>query len=172
MLRDQMNDLSEFHTAIAEDLYQRFRLLAMVIERTDSFVAMTPRGKPLESQVDEQVPSRWLNALANNNDEVKAIAGDLVLRAFRVALEPTNFAILLKLREQPAVSLPDLMQVTQLNRLSLSERVNDLIQVGLAMKDVQTGQVQGTKAAEAIVGFLQHTQESLCNLILQKLPEL
>lgn len=164
-----MKELSEFSTAIAKDLYQRFRLLAMVIDRTDGFVGMTPVGGAIDNLADEHTPTRWLHALANNHDEVKAIASDFVLRALRVALEPTNFAILLKLREQLAVSFPDLMQATQLNRLSLSERVNDLIQVGLAVKDVQTGQVQGTKAAEAIVNFVQHTQENLFNLILQNL---
>ncbi len=166
-----MQNSSEATQAIAEELWQRFRLLAMVIDRTDSFVGMTPAGAAIENLSGEQAPSRWLNALANNHDEVKAIAGDLVLRAFRVAMEPANFAILLKLREQPTVSLPDLMQATQMNRLSLSERVNDLIQVGLAVKDVQTGQVQGTKAAAAVVGFFQQTQESLCNLILQNLQK-
>ncbi len=166
-----MNDLSEFPKAIAEDLYQRFRLLAMVIERTDSFVGMTPAGATIENLSGEPGPSRWLNALANNHDEVKAIAGDFVLRAFRVALEPTNFTILLKLREQPAVSLPDLMQATLLNRLSLSERINDLIQVGLVIKDVQTGQVQGTQAAEALVDFFQRTRDHLFNLILQNLQK-
>ena len=161
--------MSEVSAIIAENLWQRFRLLAMVIDRTDCFVGMTPAGAAVENLASEQTPSRWLAVLANNHDEVKAIAGDLVLRAFRMALEPTNFAILLKLREQPALSLPDLMQATQLNRLSLSERVNDLIQVGLAGKDVQTGQVLGTQAAEAIVGFVQHTQENLFNLVLQNL---
>lgn len=166
-----MNELSEFSTAIAEDIYQRFRLLAMVIDRTDSFVGMAPASGAIENLADEQSPSRWLHALANNHDEVKAIAGDLVLRALRVALEPANFAILLKLREQPAVSLHYLMQATRLNRLSLSEYVNDLIQVGLAVKDVQTGQVQGTKAAEALVDFAQCTQHHLFNLILQNLQK-
>jgi hypothetical protein len=166
-----MNDASESAAAIAEELWQRFRLLAMVIDRTDSFVGMTPVGAAIENLASEQTPSRWLTALANNHDEVKAIAGDLVLRTLRVALEPTSFAILLKLREQPAVPLPDLMQATQLNRLSLSERVNDLIQVGLAVKDVQTGQVQGTKAAEAIVDFAQRTQDHLINFILQNLQK-
>jgi DNA-binding HxlR family transcriptional regulator len=167
-----MNDASESTAAIARELWQRFRLLAMVIDRTDSFVAMTPVGEPLERRAEAQVSSRWLKALANNHDEMKAIADDLVLRALRMALEPTNFAILLKLREQPAVSFPDLMQATQLNRLSLSERVNDLIQAGLAVKDVQTGQVQGTKAAAALVEFIQQAQEDLFGLILKKLPEL
>ncbi len=161
-----MNDMSEVSAAIAEDLWQRFRLLAMVIDRTDSFVGMTPAGADVSGEL---TPSRWLNALANNLDEVKAIAGDLVSRALRTALAPENFAILLKLREQPAVPFSELMTATQLNRLSLSERVNDLVQVGLAVKDVQTSQVQGTKAAEAIVDFIQQVRDKLSDLILQKL---
>jgi hypothetical protein len=167
-----MNDMSKISADIAEDLWLRFRLLAMVLDRADRFVGISAAGVPAENQSGEQGSERWLQSLAKNPDEVRAIAGDLVLRALRVALEPTNFAILLKLREQPAVSLPELLQATQLNRLSLNERINDLIQVGLAVKDVQTSQVQGTKAAEALVDFVQQTQENLCNLILQKLPEL
>jgi hypothetical protein len=158
--------------AIAEDLWQQFRLLAMVIDRTDSFVGMTPAGAAVENLAGEQNSSRWLNALANNLDEVKAIAGDLVLRALRTALMPENFLILQKLREQPAVPFSELMTATQLNRLSLRERINDLVQAGLAIKDVQTGQVQGTKAAEALVDFIQQVQDKLSVLILQKLPNL
>ena len=167
-----MNELSEFSVAMAEVLYQRFRLLAMVIDRTDRFVGMAAASGVVEGLSDEQSSSRWLHTLADNHDEVRVIAGDLVLRAFRVALEPTNFTILQKLREQPAVPLADLMQATQLNRLSLCERVNDLIQAGLAVKDVQTGQVQRTTATEVLVDFVQQIQDNLYNYILQRLPEL
>jgi hypothetical protein len=167
-----MNDISKISDAIAEDLWQQFRLLAMVIDRTDSFVGMTPAGAAVENLSGEQISSRWLSALANNLEEIKAIAGDLVSRALRTALAPENFAILLKLQEQPAVPFSELMTATQLNRLSLNERINDLVQVGLAIKDVQTGQVQGTKAAEAIVDFIQQARDKLSDLIMQKLPTL
>jgi hypothetical protein len=167
-----MNDRSKISDAIAEDLWQQFRLLAMVIDRTDSFVGMTPAGAAVENLSDEQNSSSWLNTLINNRDEVKAIAADLVSRTLRTALEPENFAILLKLREQTALSLVDLMQATSLNRLALNERINDLVQVGVVVKDVQTGQVQGTKAAEALVDFIQQVQDKLSDLIMQKLPHL
>ncbi|MDZ7404356.1 MAG: ArsR family transcriptional regulator [candidate division KSB1 bacterium] len=164
--------MSEISTAIAEELWQRFRLLAMIIDKTDSFVGMAPSGELPEGHAGAQAPLRWLQTLANSPEEVKAIAGDLVLRALRAALEPTNLAILMKLREQPVVSFGDLMQATQVNRLSLSERINDLIQAGLAVKEVQTGQVQGTKAAEAIVDFIQRVQAKLSDLIAQRFPNL
>ncbi|MDZ7268507.1 MAG: hypothetical protein ONB48_12295 [candidate division KSB1 bacterium] len=161
--------MSEISAAIAEELWQRFRLLAMIIDKADSFVGMAPSGELPEGHVGAQAPPRWLQTLADSPDEVKAIAGDLVLRALRAALEPTNLAILVKLREQPVVSLGDLMQATQVNRLSLGERINDLIQSGLAMKEVQTGQVQGTQAAEAVVDFFQQTRDQLVKRILQKI---
>ncbi len=164
-----MSEMSETAQAIAEDLYQRFRLLALVMDKADSFVGMTPAGMPAQNHTGEQAPARWLKSLIENHDEMRAIANDLVLRAFRVALEPTSFTILLKLREQPAVSFADLMHTTQLNRLSLHERINDLIQAGLAGKDMQAGQVQGTKAAMALVDFVQETRDNLFNLIRHKL---
>ena len=162
-----MKGSSEVTKAIAEDLWQRFRLLAMVIDKADSFVGMTPGGTSMESHPDSRGESGWIQSLAKNEDEVRAIALDLVLRALRVALEPTNFTILRKLKEQPSVSFADLMSVTELNRLSVSERVNDLIQVGLAVKDIQTGEVQGTGAAEGLLDFVQQTQHHLCSLILE-----
>jgi DNA-binding HxlR family transcriptional regulator len=166
-----MNDISQFATVIAEALYQRFRLVAMVIDKADSFVGTTPAEGATENLSGTQAFVPWLKSLAENQNELQVIAGDLVIRAFRVALEPTNYTILLKLHKQPAVTFADLMQATQLNRLALNERLNDLIQAGLAGKDMQTGQVQGTQAATALVDFVQATRDNLFNLILQKLPE-
>lgn len=44
-----MNEISEYTAAIVEDLWQRFRLLAMVIARTDSFVGITPAAATIEN---------------------------------------------------------------------------------------------------------------------------
>jgi len=167
-----MSDMSESAQVIAEDLYQRFRLLAMVIDRVDSFVGMTPAGIPTENHSDMQAPASWLKSLAENQEEIRAIADDMVLRAFRTGLEPVNFTILLRLQEYPAVSFSELMQATQLNRFSLTERVNDLIQVGLAGKEVQADRVLGTRAAEILVKFIQQVQDRFFNLVTQRLSEL
>ncbi|MBI4456605.1 MAG: hypothetical protein HY644_11995 [Acidobacteria bacterium] len=166
-----MKELSELTLALAEDLWQRFRLLAMIVDRTERFVGMTPAGFPVDPQLPNEVAAPWQQSLAGNKDEIQAIALDLILRALQTAVEPTNFQILQILKEQPAVSFSELMRATRLNCLSLMERVNDLIQVGLAVKDIQTGQVQGTKAAASLLRFVEETQGRLCEMILERRRE-
>ncbi|MFQ5707742.1 MAG: winged helix-turn-helix domain-containing protein [bacterium] len=161
-----MDDLADLVTDIALDLWHRFRAIALVLDQADRFVGMSPAGEAAQGE------GRWLQSVVEKPEELRQVAEDLVLRAFALALQPANFSILQQLQNQASVSLAELVQACGLSRLSVSERVNDLIQVGLATKDVQTGQVQATKAAERVVALLQQTRESLLKLLLDKLPEL
>jgi len=161
--RDNLTDLSQLVQDIATDLCYRFRAMAMAIDQADRFVGMTETGEA------DSREAGWFLSLAQRSEEVDEIAEDLILRAFRTALEPDNYAILQGLGKQPSVSCSDLMKASGMNRLSVSERVNDLIQVGLVIKDVQTDQVQGTKAAHAILQLFGKAQVSLRELILDKL---
>jgi len=160
-----MTNFSQISEDIATDLWHRFRAIAMAINQADRFVGMSEAG------VAAGAETGWLKSLAQSDEEVNEIAKDLVLRAFRTALEPGNYTILQKLKEHTSVSYSELMEASAMNRLSVSERVNDLIQVGLAVKDVQADQAQGTQAAYAILQLCEKTQISLRNLILEKLQE-
>lgn len=160
-----MDDLSKLAEDIATDLWHRFREMAMVIDQADRFVGMPETGEAAKEETG------WLKSLAQSDDEVNEIAEDLILRVFRAALEPTNYTILQKLLQQTSASYSELMKASGMNRLSVSERVNDLIQVGLAVKDNQADQAQGTKATYAILQLCEKTQVSLRNLILDKLQE-
>lgn len=165
-----MKDASEAKT-IAEGLWHRFRLLALVIDKTDRFIGMPPQGAPLPDAEDGARTPVWLESLAGDREQIEAIASDLVLRAVRAASEPLNFTILGQLGGQPSVSFLDLMLATQLNRLSLNERVNDLIQAGLAAKDAGSGQVQATMAGLALWNFVKDIQDGLFEIILEKLRD-
>ena len=57
------------------------------------------------------------------------------------------------------------MGTTGLDRLTLGERVNDLIQVGLATKDVETRAVSATAAGAGLVDFITETKRSLVEKI-------
>ncbi len=161
-----MDDLSQLVDEIATDLWHRFRAMAMAIDQADRFVGMPETGEAGKEETG------WFKNLAQSDEEVNEIAEDLILRAFRTALEPTNYIILQELVQRTSASYSELIKASGMNRLSVSERVNDLIQVGLAVKDVQTDQVQGTKAAYSILQLCEKTQVSLRNLILEKLQEL
>jgi len=121
--------------SMAESLWQRFRLIAMAIDREDRFVAGPEEGVP---------------TVGPPGSDVERAAEELVLRSLRVGTETVNFSILRELSKEITTPFSELMDVTGLDRLTLGERVNDLIQVGLATKDVETRSVSGTPAAGAL----------------------
>jgi len=135
---------------MAEGLWQRFRLIALVIDREDRFVA-----GPEEAEPTSEAPGH----------EVERAAEELVLRSIRVGTESVNFSILRELSKDVTIAFSDLMGVTGLDRLTLGERVNDLIQVGLATKDVETRSVSGTRAAAGLLSLVDETRESLVQKI-------
>jgi len=151
--------LTQITDALATDLWHRFRALALVLDQADRFVGLSPTGETVDSS------GRWLAELSQRPEEIDDIARDLLLRALRTAVEPVNFAILENLARQPTLAVTELMEITGLNRLSLNERVNDLIQVGLASKDVQTDQVQATQAALAVAELVGQAQRKLSERI-------
>lgn len=161
--------LEQAAEAIAGSLWERFRLLALAVDRAESFVGMAPGGRPLEEGTETL---RSLEALAHDPEEIRAVAQELVLRAFRAALEPTNLALLKALREEPSTASSELAAATGLSRLLLHERVNDLIQAGLATKDVQTDSVQPTAAVSPLVDLLDRVTAALSRILAERLPDL
>ena len=138
--------------AMAEGLWQRFRLIALVIDREDRFVAGPEEGEPT---ID--VPK--------HDHDMERAAEELVMRSMRVGTETVNLSILRELSKEVTTSVSDLMGVTGLDRLTLGERVNDLIQVGLAAKDVETRSVSGTPAATGLLSLIDEIRESLVDKI-------
>jgi hypothetical protein len=87
-----------------------------------------------------------------------------------VGADPVNFRVLLELSKDVTTPFADLMAATGLDRLTLGERVNDLIQVGLATKDVETRTVSGTPAAAALLDLVERTRESLIEAMAAEMP--
>ena len=107
-------------------------LLAMVIDREDRFVTGAEAGKGGDDVIIR---------------DASRAAEALVLRSIRVGIETVNFSILTELSKDVTTSFADVTETTGLDRLTLGERVNDLIQVGVATKNVETRSVAGTQAA-------------------------
>jgi hypothetical protein len=84
-----------------------------------------------------------------------AHARELFLRSLRVAADPANFGILAVLDPLEAVDLTELMQRTGLARVAASERVNDLVQVGLAVREMVGDQIRCTPLAEGVVALVE-----------------
>ncbi len=76
---------------------------------------------------------------------------EIMLRALRVVGDPVNFRIIEALDPLDATSVPDLMQALGLGRVALSERINDLVQVGLASRELIDDQIRSTPFATGMV---------------------
>ncbi len=62
------------------------------------------------------------------------------------------------------------MRTTGLDRLTLAERVNDLIQVGLATKDLETRSVSATRAAAGLLDLVDRAKASLVESMGAEMP--
>jgi hypothetical protein len=130
----------------------RLRDLARMLDRLDR----------LESGTGE-----WL--ASQQNGELRAAAMEMTLRALRAAADPTNFALLAFLSAHTSAPVAELEKASGLGRLALIERVNDLVQVGLAGRNIDTDQVQGTAAGAALVGLINSLSEATAKKLAEAL---
>ena len=125
--------LAELSSALAS----RLRDLARLADRLDRLESGTGAWLAQQAEAD------W-----------RAAAEEMTLRALRATADPMNFTILRFLSAQSSTPFAELEAITGLGRLALSERVNDLIQVGLAARHIDTDHAQGTAAGAALVNLI------------------
>ena len=137
---------------LSSALALRLRDIARMLDRLDR----------LESGTGE-----WLTS--QDDAALKEAAREMTLRALRIAADPINFAILAHLAAHSSSPLADLETATGLGRLALSERVSDLVQVGLAGHNIDTDQVQATRAGAALVEWVDGLGEATANRLAEAL---
>ena len=123
---------------IAGGLAGRLRSLVMALDRLDRL---------------ESGSGTWRARF--EAEELPDAATELTLRALRISADPRTFAILKALAAEDTRSLSRLMEETGLGRLVLSERLNDLVQVGLATRLIDTDHAQITAAGAGIVRLVE-----------------
>ncbi|HLB45633.1 MAG TPA: hypothetical protein VJL59_01275 [Anaerolineales bacterium] len=139
-------------TDLSSALAMRLRDIARLLDRLDR----------LESGTGEWLASQGEGAL-------QEAATDMTLRALRAAADPTNFAILAFLSAHTSAPIAELEAATGFGRLALAERVNDLVQVGLAGRNIDTDHVQGTAAGAALVGLIHNIGEATAKRLAEVL---
>jgi hypothetical protein len=123
--------------AIAAGLASRLRALVAALDRLDRL---------------ESGSGAWLAGFADT--ELLEAATELSLRALRTVADPSNFAVLQALAGDDSQPLSHLIDATGLGRLSLSERLNDLVQVGLATRLIDTDRAQITGAGASMMRLI------------------
>ncbi|MFQ5418845.1 MAG: hypothetical protein ACE5FD_00115 [Anaerolineae bacterium] len=119
---------------IAAGLAGRLRSLVIALDRLDRL---------------ESGSGAWRRGFATAELDESATA--MTLRLFSTVGDPANFTILQQLETADSHPLPTLMAETGLGRLVLSERLNDLVQVGLVTRLIDTNHAQITAAGVAVV---------------------
>lgn len=128
----------DFIGAIAGGLAGRLRSLVAVLDRLDRL---------------ESGSGSWLSTF--DNDELPEAATELTLRTLRTVADPNNFALLSALATSDSRSIGQLMEITGFGRLALSEQLNDLVQVGLATRLIDTDHAQITTAGASMVRLIE-----------------
>jgi hypothetical protein len=124
---------SDLIASVAAGLASRLRALVAALDRLDRL---------------ESGSGTWLAGFAET--ELHGAATELSLRALRTVADPANFAVLRALAGDESHPLNQLIDATGLGRLALSERLNDLVQVGLATRLIDTDHAQITGAGASL----------------------
>ncbi len=114
------------------------------------YMSVIDREDRLESGTGE-----WLSDFKGEPGQREAAARETVLRALRMASDATNYRILQSLSDGIGTPIEDLIRTTGLDRLSLAERIGDLVSAGLAAKLPEANQVVGVPAGSAIVRLVE-----------------
>lgn len=140
--------LQDLSTALA----LRLRDIARMIDRLDRLESGT---------------GAWL--ASQQNGELNSAAREMTLRSLRAAADPTNFAILSFLSAHTTASTAELETASGLGRLAVTERLNDLVQVGLVGRNIDTDQVQGTAAGAALMGLIENISGATARKLTEQL---
>jgi hypothetical protein len=126
---------------ITQGLRDRLRTLLLALDRRDRLeTAQTFVG--------------WLER-ERAEGNLATDAREMLLRALRVASEPLNYQILSHLDPLESIDLEELMEVTALGRVAASERVNDMVQTGLVVRELVDDQIRGTELAQGLTLLIE-----------------
>lgn len=133
-----MIDTDVASSALAEAVASRLGELEVALARYASF-AFEPDGDA--------------NA-GTDGERSREAARDFVLRALHTASDPLEHAILERLVTGCA-TLDELAELVGLPRVAVWERVNDLVQVGLAARTLRGDGAEASAAGRALVEWIE-----------------
>lgn len=133
---------------VAKGLGARLADLHAALERYDGF-AFRPDSAAGEPAVDDAPGT-----------DAQADARALVLRALRVVSDPASWALLARLRSGDTTTAA-LGRLVGEPRLATWERVNDLVQTGLAARSLDGDRVGLTAAGEGLVDLVEELARAI-----------
>jgi len=96
----------------------------------------------------------WLTGFRSDDASRSSAMRSAVLRALQLGFDDLNFRVLEELGDGDTTP-DDLGERLHLDRISLAQRVSDLVSAGLATKLPETGRVSATAAGSALVDLVR-----------------
>ena len=149
--------------ALVRGLWGRLRDTILALRRLETFT-FAPENPG--------VGTEWLRTLLEDPGVLDEVATEATLRALRAGAEAVNFRILTRLADGGTVPLAELAESTGLARLVLSERVSDLVQVGLAGRDLEKDAALATAATRGFLDLVDELRQRLTREAREQLPVL
>lgn len=103
----------------------------------------------------------WLKQLQTDEHALEATIREFLLRAVRLAADPINWQILLRLRETNGATLSALLELTHLPRVELAERVNELARAGLTIQTLDEAVIEITPFGRGWLHWLDKVTERI-----------
>lgn len=121
---------------------------------------LTARTRNLLRALDRQDRLETASEFADwlSQQETPALADasrEIFLRALGSLSDPINFRLLQSLDPLSAASLSELMGASGLGRVAVSERLNDMVQVGLVSRELIDDQIRSTDLAIGLVTWVE-----------------
>lgn len=135
---------------VAKGLANRLTEIQAALDRYSGFAFRPGAGEPPPPGLQE--------------GETAAAAREMVLRALAAAADPRHEAVLGVLARGDA-TLGELASTLDLPRLSVWERVKDLVQVGLVAHDLDGDRAGLTPAGEQVVALVDHLATSIARQV-------
>jgi len=139
-------------SVLAQTMAYRLRDISRLLDRLDRLEAGS---------------GNWLNG--QDEASLAESALGMTLRTLRLAADTHNYAILSHLAKHDTSPVAELQELLSLDRMTLSERLNDLVQVGLVVREIDTDHVQISDAGKVIVELIKHLQSETSQSLTQLL---
>ena len=101
----------------------------------------------------------WIETMLDDEDQREQAAREFTLRAMRRGSDPLNHWIVRMAHEERSVALSELEGQVGVTRSTLSERVNDLVQVGLLERNLEGDVVRPTVLSAGFLGVVDDVTE-------------
>ena len=147
---------------VAEGIWARLRDIVMARSRWDRFVRDPEGGGAGEASGAMAPPAP---------EEAERLATELVLRALRVGVDPVSRRMLERLLREDAVPLEALAETSGLPPIALHEKVADLVQVGLAVHDLERCLVRATPLASGLLEIVGEIARRLAVRMAERWPQ-